>query len=321
MLVSIVFMLAHWKTSSSIILSTVLLFILCYVQFKDKEKVSVEFETTSSDHPCSCPTKINTPFGEHRPVIVPDSMPPIPSDIRDKIQDNRLENDDLIVTVAGYDMRLDLYNWIEFMKAANEHRFLVFCTDSLLYRHLTNAGYESRAVLVPEDWIWFSNSSSYTPWILEQLVHLDINPLMLDVHQLILWPRAREYISTMMHVRWDTQFIVTGRDASHLQGGLIYLMRNSYQVKRLLAQVVQNQIYEPTLSLQEAFHQALEQSHIHVKSGFVLLLDDVHFPNGEAYFEKKHSGTADIDPYMVYVNHEVKTYILTKCRQANIGIV
>lgn len=302
-------MLVHWKTSSSIILSTALLFILYYVQFKNKEKVIAEIETSSSDHPCSCPPKINTQFGEQRPVIVPDSMPSIPSDIRDKIQENRLENDDLIMTVAGYDMRLDLYNWIEFMKAANEHRFLVFCTDSDLYRHLTIAGYENRAVLVPDDWLWFSNSSSYTPWILERLVHLDINPLMLDIQQLLLWPRAREYVSTMMHVRWDTQLIATGRDASHLQGGLIYLMRDSYQVKRLLAQVVQSQMYEPTLSLQEAFHQALSQTHIHVKSGFVLLLDDIHFPNGEVYFKQKYSGIAGIEPYMVYVNYKVKIYI------------
>ncbi|KAG1463454.1 hypothetical protein G6F46_003555 [Rhizopus delemar] len=208
-------------------------------------------------------------------------MPELASDVLQTIQANRLDNDDLLITVATYDMRFELYNWIAFMKAAKEDRFLILCTDSALYQHLTYAGYKDQAVLISKDW----NNSGTVAGILQRLVYLDINPLMLDINQLVLQPRTREYLSTLMHIRWNTQLIVAQDSQSRISSGFIYLMRDSYPVKRLMALLLQTQMDRPDLTLQEAFNA-------------------LHFPDGESYFSKNLSKEIGIDPYMVHVNHK-----------------
>lgn len=299
-------MTSYLKATSLIIFSFSILLVLYYIQPKG---IAIYATTVKADvsNNCSCTDDLTlVEHGEHQPVIVPDTMPELASDILQKIQANRLDNDDLLITVATYDMRFELYNWIAFMKAAKEDRFLILCTDSALYQHLTHTGYKDQAVLVSKDW---SNSGTVAG-ILQRLVYLDINPLMLDINQLVLQPRTREYLSTLMHIRWNTQLIVAQDSQSRINSGFIYLMRDSYPVKRLMALLLQTQMDRPDLTLQEAFNKTLDQFPLDLKSGFTLLLDALHFPDGESYFSRNLSKEIGINPYMVHVNHKVKKIII-----------
>jgi hypothetical protein len=278
---------------------------------------------------CDCPTTFsNVSFvqhGEKLPIFVPEDLSVMQPDVFDKINLNKYSDHSLLVTVAGYGMRYELYNWIHYMQAAKEKKFVVFCTDAKLYLHLIVAGHEERVALIPEDWYvndldLFRNTklsmldhprlSHVKTWVLQRLVYSDtpVNALMLDVNQIMVHRRTREYIQTLLHIRGDTQIIATqdGLDQHTINTGLILIRNNANIAKRVLANTIQIQEKQPSLNQQEAFNQALDQMELHVKTGMTVLLDIIHFPNGLNYFENNLPGSKGIKPYIIHANHKVQ---------------
>lgn len=286
---------------------------------------------------CDCPSLLYSTenitlvrHGENTPVFVPESLSPMLPDILDKLYENRHDDQDngILITIAGYAMRHELYNWIEFLKEAKEERFVIFCTDLSLYTHLIVTGLEDKAVFIPDDWFvddleLFRNTSTnildnsiprlshVKTWVLQRLAYTGgiSNVLYLDVNQIMLHARTREYIQTLLHIRWDTQLIATQDTTNQhiINTGLMMIRTDAGQVKRLIASALQIQETYPQLTQQEAFNSALEQLDLHVKSGITVLLDIIHFPNGVNYFENNLSGSRGIEPYIVHANHKVNT--------------
>lgn len=282
---------------------------------------------------CNCPSSLYSTdsitlvhHGENTPLFVPEFLSPIQPDILDKILVNR-EDKGILITVAGYAMRIELYNWIKLLKEAEEEMFIIFCTDPKLYMHLIVAGYEDKAVLIPDDWFMnnleqFRNTetnmldnniarlSHIKTWVLQRLAYInDINNvLMLDVNQIMLHARTREYIQTLLHIRGDTQFITTqdSSDQHVINSGLIMMRTDAKLAKRVLASTIQIQELKHELTQQQAFNKALEQLDLHVKTGMTVLLDIIHFPNGINYFENNLSSSRGIEPYIIHANHKVK---------------
>lgn len=283
---------------------------------------------------CDCPSLLYSTenitlvrHGENTPVFVPESLSPMLPDILDKLYENRHDDQDngILITIAGYAMRHELYNWIEFLKEAKEERFVIFCTDLSLYTHLIVTGLEDKAVLIPDDWFMddlelFRNTSTsmldnsvprlshVKTWVLQRLAYTGgiSNVLYLDVNQIMMHARTREYIQTLLHIRWDTQLIATQDTTNQhiINTGLMMIRTDAGQVKRLIASTVQIQETYPQLTHGEAFNSALEQLDLHVKSGITVLLDIIHFPNGVNYFENNLSGSRGIEPYIVHANHK-----------------
>lgn len=290
-------------------------------------------ETNDTLSTCDCPLSLYStenitlvPFGESTPLVVPESLSPIQPDILEKILVNS-KDQGVITTVAGYAMRMELYNWIDLLKAANEDLFLIFCTDPKLYMHLIVTGYEDQAVLIPDDWFLnnlelFRNTETnmldngivrlthVKTWVLQRLAYVvDIqNVLMLDVNQIMLHARTREYIQTLLHIRHDTQLITTqdSSDQHVINSGLIMMRTNANLAKRVLASTVRIQEQNYNQTQQQAFNKALSQLELHVKTGMTVLLDIIHFPNGINYFDNDLSGSRGIEPYIVHANHKVK---------------
>lgn len=261
--------------------------------------------------------------GENRPVFVPDNLTPMPEDIGDKIALNR-HDQTLLVTVSGYGMRNELYNWMAHLESAGELKFIVFCTDMKLYLHLVFSGHEDKAALIPDDWIIndlelfrdpelvlldHPRLSHVKTWILQRLAYYSetTNTLWLDVNQIMIHKRTREYIQTLMHIRGDTQVIATqdSLDQHTVNTGLIMLRGDSKLAKRLLASTIQIQENQSTISQQDAFNQALDQLQLNLKSGMTVLLDMIHFPNGVNYFETNLPRSKGIKPYIIHANHKV----------------
>ncbi|KAI7903871.1 uncharacterized protein BX663DRAFT_505519 [Cokeromyces recurvatus] len=290
---------------------------------------------------CSSLLKTNDIFfvehGEELPLFVPDSLSPIQPDILDKMNANKYDDHGLIVTVANYDMRMELYNWIQLLEKAEERKFVVFCIDEKLYLHLMVAGYEDKAVLVPQSWILSdsdlvnnNNNNTLTDdehsllgqnssiqlslvkiRILQRLVYADphFNILMLDVNQIMIRKRTREYIQALLHIREDTQMIATqdNMNQSPISTGLLMVRGTHNEIlKRVLARSIQIQeIEREKINQQEAFIRALDQFSLNVKTGMMVLLDMLHFPNGNIYFEKKLYKSKHMKPYIIHVNHKV----------------
>lgn len=282
---------------------------------------------------CICPSSLYStdnitlvPYGENTPLFVPELLSPIQPDILEKILINRQDHG-ILVTVAGYAMRMELYNWIDLVKKADEKSFIVFCTDSKLYMHLIVTGYEDQAVLIPDDWFMgnlelfrdtetnmldnkIARLSHVKTWVLQRLAYLnDIqNILMLDVNQIMLHARTREYIQTLLHVRYDTQLVTTqdSLDQHVMNSGLVMMRTGAGLAKRVLASIIIIQEHNHDQTQQQAFNEALKQLDLHVKTGMTVLLDIMHFPNGINYFDNNLPGSRGITPYIVHANHKVK---------------
>lgn len=296
--------------------------------FQNTSNANTSNANTSLATACDCPTPFsNVSFvqhGEKSPIFVPEDLSVMQPDVLDKLNLNKQSDGTVIVTVAGYGMRHELYNWIYYMQTAKEKKYVVFCTDAKLYLHLIVAGHEERAALVPEDWYMndvelFTNTrlslldearlSHVKTWILQRLVYSEtpIHALMLDVNQIMVHRRTREYIQTLLHIRGDTQIIATqdGLDQHTINTGLMLIRSHGHLAKRVLASTIQIQERQPTLNQQQAFNQALDQMELHVKTGMTVLLDIIHFPNGVNYFEQNLPGSKGIKPYIIHANHKV----------------
>jgi hypothetical protein len=305
--------------------------------------------TNGSFLACSCPTPLPASLystenmtivrhGEKQPIFVPDYISPLQPDIFDKIMAMRhhdkireFEDNGILITIAGYAMKHELYNWIELLNSVKEDRFIVFCTDLKIYVHLIVAGYEDYAVYIPDDWFLgdlhlfrdteydmldneIARLSHVKTWVLQRLVYTRgiNNVLYLDVNQVMLHARTREYITTLLNIRWDTELIASQDTNSQklLNTGLLMLRTDTKSVKRLLANTMQIQETKPNLTQQQAFNLAVDQLDLHLKNGNTVLLDIMHFPNGVNYFEKNLSGSKGIEPYIVHVNHKVCGFFL-----------
>ena len=108
-------------------------------------------------------------------------------------------------------------------------------------------------------------------------------------------------------MRSGTHLIATqdSPDQHVLNTGLMMIRGGfNHELKRLLAYTIQIQEVLPHLHQQEAFNLAMAQMELNVKSGVIVLLDMIHFPNGQQYFESKRPKI--IKPFIVHVNHKVK---------------
>ncbi|CEP16291.1 hypothetical protein [Parasitella parasitica] len=280
----------------------------------------------SFDAACNCPALLsNVTFirhGENLPIFVPEDLSAMQLDVLDKLLLNKHSENTVIITIAGYGMRHELYNWIHYMQTAKEKKFVVFCTDAKLYMHLIVAGHEERAALIPEDWFVSSPDlfrdttlsmldddprlSHVKTWVLQRLVYSPVNALMLDVNQFMMHRRTREYIQTLLRIRGDTQIIATqdGLDQRTINTGLLLIRSNAQAAKRILANTIQIQEKQPSLNQQAAFNKALNQMELHVKTGMTVLLDIIHFPNGLNYFEHNLPESKGIKPYIIHANHK-----------------
>lgn len=299
----------------------------------DQQQQSFKHLLNDTLDDCQCPSSLYSTenialikHGENSPVFVPESLSPMLPDILDKIYENKLD-DGILVTVAGYAIKNEVYNWIELLKEAEEEKFIIFCTDMNLYTLLIVTGHEDKAVLIPDDWFindleLFRNTttnlldntvprlSHIKTWILQRLAYTKgiNNVLMLDINQIMLHARTREYIQTLLHIRWDTQLIATQDDLNQhvINTGLMMIRSDAAQVKRLIANTIQIQEEYTHLNQQEALNKAMEQLDLNVKSGMIVLLDIIHFPNGVNYFDKDLSGSRGIEPYIIHANHKVR---------------
>lgn len=276
---------------------------------------------------CSCSSKTTNTMivnhGENAPVFVPDTMP-IEPDIVDKLHLNKYADDTVMVTIAGYALVAEVYNWMKLLEYADESNYVIFCTDDKLYMHLVIAGYEDQAVLIPDNWFMndldlFRNTthslldrpsrlSHVKTWVLQRLIYQPYHIMMLDVNQVVLHKRTIEYIQTLMHLRGDTKLLASqdSLDQRTVNTGLMLLRSNSQQLKRVLAQTVLLQEENPDLTQQELFNMALDKTNLHVKTGMVVLLDILHFPNGHYHFNENLPGSKGIEPFVVHLNHKVR---------------
>ncbi|KAI8990126.1 hypothetical protein BDB01DRAFT_717935 [Pilobolus umbonatus] len=256
-------------------------------------------------------------------IIVPETLPTIQPEILDKIHQQRHDSRDLIVTIAGYETREELYNWIEFMKEAKETKYLIFCTDSKLYIHLMVAGLEQHAAEIPDDWLLYdqhhfrnTSISFFDPeypslshlrtWILQRLMYTESNILMMDVHTLMIRARTRQYLNKLLQVKKSARIIASLEHPNQmfLNTGLIMMQGQSKTLKRLLANVIHIQQSDHRLTQQDAFNIVLSQYELHLKTGMTMLLDMMHFPNGEHYFCKNIATSSGIVPYIIHANHK-----------------
>ncbi|KAI8991936.1 hypothetical protein BDF20DRAFT_847322 [Mycotypha africana] len=293
--------------------------------------------TTITEEECNCDVDGSTAakfirYGENTPLFVPESLPPMEQDILDKVNTNKVDGT-LLMTIAARSEsdndRYDVYNWIRLSEAAKEDKFLVFVLDEALYLHMVVSGYEDRAVLVPSQWYIHSLPSSSASslvrlekvksWILQRMMYTDVNVLYLDVHALLLRQRTREYMQTLIDIRGDTKMIATvaidkqqqqqqqqqQQHGNFLSTDVMLFKRNVKSLKRLIANVIQILNHRPHLTEQQAFNEALEQQDLHLKTGMLLLLDRLHFPTGEDYFEKNLSESNGVQPYIVQADPKI----------------
>ncbi|KAI8384408.1 nucleotide-diphospho-sugar transferase-domain-containing protein [Radiomyces spectabilis] len=275
------------------------------------------------DHGVVDDNRNGSPPQEHAegsPFIVPESFPPPPQTLLDKINSNLWEDRVLTVAVSNYGMRNHVYNWIESLKRTGEDKFLIFCLDDQLYHHLAEAGYENHASVIPEAWLHQEIEAGFEEYytkkyraithaktlVVQQLLYLDVKVLFSDVD--IVWtrPRMREYIHTFLEIRHETHvmFQQEGFDQKVVNSGF-YIMRPSDEMKRLLAETIYLQDTNEGMTQQGAMNAALDHLNMDIRTSTVVLLDVLHFPNGFVYFThdlpKKHG----VEPYIVHANYLV----------------
>lgn len=260
--------------------------------------------------------------GAAYPVIVPEGFAPPPEDLMHKINDNLLDGRVLTIATANFGMRDYVYNWIESLKRTNEDKFLVFCLDDKLYTHLVNAGYEAHAAHIPESWFHQDVPAAfeeyYTPkyraithaktLVVQRLLYLDITVFFSDVDIVWLRPRMREYVRTFLDIRRETHVIFQqeGLDERQVNTGF-FMMRPTYEMKRLLAETIYIQDTTENMTQQGALNKALDALVLDIRTSSVVLLDVLFFPNGFSYFDNDLPRTRGIDPYILHANYRVSS--------------
>ncbi|KAI9478539.1 MAG: nucleotide-diphospho-sugar transferase-domain-containing protein [Benjaminiella poitrasii] len=279
---------------------------------------------------CSCPPTESTEEEEERPVEdnsndkkleIPESLPPPPQELMDKINANLLEDRVLIVATANYGMRNHVYNWIETLKRTGETKFLIFCFDQKLYDHLKLTGYGKRATLIPDIWYHQHVESDFKTYfsqeyriithsktlVVQQLLYLDVNVFFSDVDVVWLRPGMVDYVTTLLRIRPETGvlFQQEGLNQQEVNSGF-YLMRSTYEMKRLLAETIEIQdTSENSKTQQGAMNAALNNLNLDLRTSQIVLLDILHFPNGFVYYTHDLPNKHGIKPYIVHANYLV----------------
>ncbi|KAI8875592.1 glycosyltransferase family 77 protein [Backusella circina FSU 941] len=228
-------------------------------------------------------------FGEDTPVLVPDTMPTIPQDIADKLIANKDSENTVLVTMADYTQRDYVYNWIQLLKQTHQPndeasaQFVVFCRDPKLYVHLIVAGYESNAILIPDEW-------TTTSHIIQRLLYINIHILLLDP-DVIMLRDPRPFMNTLLKIRPDTHLLMGQR----IDSGMVMIRANSRHVRRVVAQTMAD-------GWEASLNRVLGSRELHVKEGMVVLLDPLHFANQETYVDRQLPNKLGITPYLVHLN-------------------
>jgi hypothetical protein len=287
--------------------------------------------TVSTFDPTNCQCKESEPpiiektaTDEQQQIEIPESLPPPPKELMDKINNNMLEDRVLIVATANYGMRNHVYNWIESMKKTGEDKFLIFCFDQKLYDHLTLAGYGDRASLIPDVWFHQQVEADFKTYfseeyriithsktlVVQQLLYLNVTVFFTDVDIVWLRPRMVEYINTFLQIREETHvlFQQEGFNQQEINSGF-YLMRPTVEMKRLLAETIQIQDSNDAKTQQGAMNAALNHLNMDLRTSSVVLLDVLHFPNGFVYYDHDLPNKHGIKPFMVHANYLVNTLL------------
>ncbi|ORX45729.1 hypothetical protein DM01DRAFT_258231 [Hesseltinella vesiculosa] len=249
------------------------------------------------------------------------------SQVRAVIEKNIQQPRTLLTTVATWQQRTDVYNWMASLQKTNETKFVVACLDDQLHHELTLAGYKDHAFLVPPSWLHYGPATAQTyqditprtsTVIVHQLLHLDITVLYADVDTIWLRPRAREYLCTLIEIRWDrTHAIFQQHGFGQQVNSGFFLMRPTDVTKRLMAKVIylQETQTSPALTQNQAFNQVLDSLTADIRSSYVALLDVLHFPNDRAYFDEKLPAQLHVSPYLVQVRQRNGSNRMTMLKQ------
>jgi hypothetical protein len=277
-------------------------------------------DTTSNEETEAEEAEVAEQVASNDHIEIPDTLPPPPKALMDKINNNLVQEKVLIVATANYGMRDHVYNWIESLKRTNEEKFLIFCLDEQLYEHLKLAGYGDKASQIPDSWFHTQVEAGFEDYystkyraithsktlVVQRLLYLDINVLFSDVD--IVWtkPRMVEYVDTFLNIRKETEvlFQQEGFDQKIINSGF-YLMRPTDNMKRMLAETIQIQDTEDNVTQQGAMNKALNSLNMDVRTSSVVLLDVLHFPNGFVYFHHDLPNKHGIEPFIVHANYLV----------------
>ncbi|KAI8997761.1 nucleotide-diphospho-sugar transferase-domain-containing protein [Pilobolus umbonatus] len=251
---------------------------------------------------------------------VPDSMDQPPKTLMNKINHNMVANRVLIVATANYGMRNHLYNWIKSLESVGENRFMIFCLDDKLYQHLSLAGYGDRTSSIPESWFKQAIDPEFEEYftakyiaithaktlVVQRLLYMNVNVLFSDVDIVWLRPRMVEYLHSFLEIREETNLVIQteGVDQSVVNSGF-YLMRPSYDMKKLLADTILLQDKNDRYTQQGAMNEAMKSLDMDARTTSVVLLDMLHFPNGFVYFTHNLTRSLGIDPFIVHANYLV----------------
>ncbi|KAI7857612.1 nucleotide-diphospho-sugar transferase-domain-containing protein [Circinella umbellata] len=274
-----------------------------------------------SDEPLAeKPDPITDAGGAKDPIIVPESFSDPPAELMNKINKNFVEGRVLLIATANYGMRDYTYNWIESLKKTGVDKFLVFCLDDKLYKHMVNAGYEQNAATIPASWLDLDVADGFEDYfspkyriithaktlVVQQLLYLDVTVFFSDVDIVFLRPRMIEFVKTYMDMRPETHVIFQqeGLDTRQVNSGF-YLIKPEYDMKRMLAQTIYLQDSTEGLTQQGAMNRALDDMVKDIRSSSVVLLDVIFFPNGFAYFDNNLSKSRGVEPYILHANFRV----------------
>ncbi|KAG2219572.1 hypothetical protein INT45_002530 [Circinella minor] len=258
--------------------------------------------------------------GAKDPIIVPESFGDPPAELMSKINKNFVEGRVLLIATANYGMRDYTYNWIESLKKTGVDKFLVFCLDDKLYKHMVNAGYEENAATIPASWLDLDVAAGFEDYfspkyriithaktlVVQRLLYLDVTVFFSDVDIVFLRPRMIEFVKTYMDIRPETHVIFQqeGLDTRQVNSGF-YLIKPEYDMKRMLAQTIYLQDSTEGLTQQGAMNRALDDMVKDIRSSSVVLLDVMFFPNGFAYFDNNLSKSRGVEPYILHANFRV----------------
>ncbi|OBZ83616.1 UDP-galactose:fucoside alpha-3-galactosyltransferase [Choanephora cucurbitarum] len=263
-------------------------------------------------------------------IEIPDHLPPPPAALMKKIKANLLENRVLVVATANFGMRHHVYNWIESLKRTGQKKFLIFCFDQKLYDHLKAAGYSRHASMIPDIWFHTQVEADFKTYfskeyriithsktlVVQQLLYLDINVFFSDVDIIWLRPNIVDYVNTLMQMRQETHvlFQQEGMNQQEVNSGF-YLMRPSLEMKRLLAETIAIQDANDAKTQQGAMNMALDKLNLDLRTGSVVLLDALHFPNGFVYFTQDLPNKHGIKPFIIHANYLVGEEKKTKLKE------
>ncbi|KAI8579454.1 hypothetical protein K450DRAFT_242240 [Umbelopsis ramanniana AG] len=231
----------------------------------------------------------------------------------------------LLTAVVNSGMADYTLNWIESLKRCNlENHFLVFAIDDELVDQLTEAGYGTHVVKIPDDWFHKKLSGEFASWkvgdytpithskslVVERLLYLGITVWFSDVDIVFTNPSIYHYLLLKLKSRKDaktkqevTEVLFTQELEQRLINSGFYLMRPTNTNKRIIADSIDIQDKEPQVTQQTAMNRILDDMDLGYHSSPIALLDLALFPHGRYYFENKVPTKFEMTPMMVHANY------------------